>query len=638
MGYNEVEMRISRTLIINLLVPLLTLVWAGKGRTEPEGVVKNLDEKVAPMLRQYCLDCHDGDEAKGDINLESMLAPGAARMDVRLWGKVDIQLRSNLMPPPAKKQPAAEEKKQVLEWIATAEKTVRETPPIQPGIRKIRRLTRQEYSLTLRDLLYGAHDHLGDTFPADGAGGEGFDANADTLFIPPLLIEKYVEATDKGLAAAWAKPEILSRLIRQRPTESVVRAKAAEANLREFARRAYRRPATDEEVKTLVVQYAQASLRGLDFDAALKVGFKAALLSPKFLFLQEEDRKEAAQPWRLDGYEMASRLSYFLWSSMPDEELLKLAGEKKLGEAEVLTAQVKRMLADPKATAFVKSFAGQWFRFNELFNTVDPDRGKYPTFTDSVKRAMYDEAIAFSDSLLRGNGRMLDFIDCRYTYLNQELATFYQIPGVVGKEMRRVDLPDEKRGGLLGMGAVLASTAYPQRTSPVLRGKWVLEQLMGTPPPPPPPNVGQLPEDDRKLEKLTFRQQLEKHRSKPRCMGCHNRLDPPGFALENFDPVGRWRDEENGKPLDVVGNLSDGRTFRGPAEMRRMLLEEKRHFVRNLCSRLLGYALGRGLETYDQPTLLRLEEVLVQNDYRALPLVIAVAQSFPFTHRQKAGQ
>jgi len=612
-----------------------SLFLAVFAKAEGPDTLTRLEKDILPLLEKNCLECHDAAAAKADINLDPLWDAKAARLDVRLWDKIGEQVRTQQMPPPKEKaQPTADERKRIADWIKQAQQTVREMPATDPGFRKARRLTKREFSLTMRDLLYGAHDHLGETFPTDGAGGEGFDNNADTLFIPPLLIEKFIEAADIGLKAAWEKPDSKTKLILHWPEASRPQQQAAKENLQIFAQRAFRRPVTDSEIASLLAIFDQASKRGLDFESSLKVSYKAVLLSPKFLILQEQDRPGESKPWLVNGHEMAQRLSYFLWSSMPDEELTRLANEGKLAEPAVIESQVKRMLADNRAAAFVKHFAAQWLGLDALFNTVDPDRGKYKEFTQSLRQAMYDEGLYFSSAILRENGRVLDFLDSKHTFVNEELAKLYGIPDVKGPEMRRVSLTDDRRGGVLGMGGMLAATAYPQRTSPVLRGKWVLENLLGTPAPPPPANVGSLPEDDRKIENLTFRQQLEKHRSKPQCMGCHNRLDPPGFGLENFDPIGKWRDNENGKPLDVRGSFVDGRSFTGPAEMRRLLMQEKSKFVRNFCARLLGYALGRGLENFDQPTLLRLEEVLVKEDYHALPLIIAVAQSYPFTHRR----
>jgi mono/diheme cytochrome c family protein len=593
-----------------------------------------LDQSVLPILDARCLDCHDSEMKKGDVDLGSLFTPGKDRHHVRLWDKIREQVRSGTMPPPAKKPLDAEQKKAVLDWIAQNEAAVLASPPKDPGVRKVRRLNREEYSNTLRD-LFGITSRPGEKFPADGAGGEGFANNADTLTFSPLLIEKFMGGAEETIREVFRKPELRQRLLAPVTSDKLPAETGADLALRPFLKRAYRRPVTEGEVRELLDVFNAALKRGRDWDGAMQVMFKAALMSPKFLFLEERPRPEAKAPWKVDHYEMASRLSYFLWASMPDDHLLKLAGEQRLHDPAVLATETKRLLADPKGLAFTKNFAGQWLHFEQLFVSVDPDRRKFKDFNDTLRQAMYDEVFTFCDAVLRHNGRVLDLLDSDYTFVNEPLAKLYDIPGVQGKEMRRVSFTDDRRGGLTGMGAILAVTSLPQRTSPVLRGKWVLEQLLSAPPPPPPPNVGELPEDDRALKgDLTFRQRLEQHRSKPACAGCHVRMDPLGFGLENFNAIGQWRSDENGKPLDASGRMPDGTQFSGPAEMRKVLLQEKAMFLRTVCARLLGYALNRGLEVEDHPTLLRLEEVLRKNDYRSEPLIIAVVQSYPFLHRR----
>ncbi len=505
-------------------------------------------------------------------------------------------------------------------------------PATQPGPARSRRLNREEYSNTLRDLL-GIAKRPGDKFPADGAGGEGFANNADTLSLSPLLIEKYLGAAEEAIAEAWQRGDLRQRLIAPVTSDKLPPDTGAELALRPFLIRAFRRPPAEPEVQALLTVFRQAWQRKPSWDDAMKVMFKAALVTPAFLFIEETARTGTPQPRPLTSYEMASHLSYFLWSSMPDEELLRLAAENKLQDDAILDSQARRMLVHEKGLAFTENFAGQWLRFDQVFNTVDPDRRKFPDFNGDLRQAMYDEIFAFCDHLLRHNGRVLDFLDSDYSFLNEPLAKVYEVPGVQGKEMRQVKFPNSRRGGLTSMAAILATTAYPQRTSPVLRGKWVLEQLLGTPPPPPPANVGQLPEDDRALKQTTLRKSLEAHRNKPACAGCHTRLDPPGSALENFDPIGKWRDTENGKPLDATGVMPGGKSFATPAEFRRLLMEEKSLLLRTLCTRLLGYATGRTVELYDQPTLLRLEKTLRDNDYHCEPLIIAVVKSLPFRSR-----
>jgi hypothetical protein len=590
------------------------------------------EKELLPIMQDRCMDCHDAEMKKGDVDFDLLLKPGALRHDIRLWGKVREQLRAGTMPPKPKPPLDPAQRDTMLRWIQHNEEAVLAMPATQPGPARSRRLNREEYGNTLRDLL-GIAKRPGDGFPADGAGGEGFANSADTLMLSPLLIEKHLDAAGAAIKEVWERRELRTRLLAPVTSDKLPPDKGAELALRPFLLRAYRRPPTEDDVQALLSVFRQTWQRQPNWDEAMKTMFKAALVTPKFLFIEDAPHANAKEPRQLDSFEMASRLSYLLWSSMPDDELLKLAGEDKLQDDAVLEAQVHRMLADSKAQAFTKDFAGQWLRFSEVFNSVDPDRRHAPDFNGELRQAMYDEIFAFSDHLLRKNGRVLDFLDSDYTFLNERLAKVYEVSGVKGKDIRQVKLPNNRRGGITSMAAILAYTSYPQRTSPVLRGKWILEQLLGTPPPPPPPNVGQLPEDKKAAKATTLRQRLEAHRNKPVCAGCHARLDPPGFALENFDVIGKWRDSDNGKPIDATGTMTGGRNFATPAEFRRLLLEDKALFVRSLCTRMLGYATGRSVELHDQPTLLRLEKVLRDSDYRSEPLLIALVKSVPFRSR-----
>jgi len=647
---------------------LLLIVSSPAFGAAVDAVNQALDHELLPLIEQRCMECHDDDVKKGDISFEFLKKPGEARHDIRLWGKVREQMRAGTMPPPKVKKPeealktaqqqvplnavlrdvlvqavmleAAQraalqktaQREAFLKWIQSNEAAVLEMPAARPGVARSRRMNREEYNNTLRDLL-GIAKKPGDKFPADGAGGEGFANSADTLSLSPLLVEKYLGAADEAIAEVRQRGDLWGKLLAPVTSDKLAPDVGAELALRPFLLKAFRRPPTESEVQGLLTVFRQAWQRKPNWDEAMKVMFKGVLVSPGFLFIEETARKEAKEARRLGAYEMASQLSYFLWSSMPDEELMRLAAENKLQDDAVLEAQVQRMLAHEKGLAFTKNFAGQWLRFDQVFNNVDPDRRKFPDFNGELRQAMYDEIFGFCDHLLRQNGRVLDFLDSDYSFLNEPLAKVYEVPGVQGKEMRQVKFNNARRGGLTSMAAILATTAYPQRTSPVLRGKWVLEQLLGTPPPPPPANVGQLPEDDRALKETTLRKRLEAHRDKPACAGCHTRLDPPGFAMENFDPIGKWRDNENGKPLDATGVMPGGKAFGTPQEFRRLLLEEKSLFIRSLCTRLLGYATGRTVELQDQPTLLRLEKVLRDGDYRSEALIMAVVKSEAFRSR-----
>jgi hypothetical protein len=387
-------------------------------------------------------------------------------------------------------------------------------------------------------------------------------------------------------------------------------------------------------VGRLLNLFDRAAKRGANFEDAVKITLKAVLVSPNFLYRVERDQK-SVRPYPISDYELASRLSYFLWASMPDDTLFALAAKKKLGDPAVLDAQVRRMLANPKSKAFSDSFTGQWLRVRDLYTVANPDARRFPQFTPALRDAMYRETITFFDDVVRNDRSVLNLLDARYTFLNEDLARHYGVPGVTGKQMRRVALADGRRGGVLTQASVLTLTSYPQRTSPVLRGKWVLEEILGTPAPPPPAVVATLSPDDAPKEGLTFRQRLEKHREQPACASCHSRMDPLGFGLENFDAIGRWRDTIGDVPVDAAGTMATGEKFSGPAELKRYLLASRKDlFVRNLSERMLSYALGRGLEPHDLPAVRKITTRVEQNGYRGATLVAEIVKSYPFQYRK----
>jgi len=371
-----------------------------------------------------------------------------------------------------------------------------------------------------------------------------------------------------------------------------------------LGRRAYRRPFTEADLKPLMGFYDSARKNGT-FDDGIEMALRAMLVSPDFLFRVEHDPATAAPGtvFRVNDYELASRLSFFLWSSIPDDELLNLAAKNRLHEPAVLQAQVSRMLADEKSDALVTNFAGQWLYLRNLaLSTPDPD--EFPEFDDALRAAFLQETQMFFASILRDNRPVTELLSANYSYLNDRLAEHYGIKGIYGPQFRRVLLADADRGGLLGQGSILTVTSYPNRTSVVQRGKWVLENLLGTPPPPPPPDVPSLEAHSKEGKQLTMRQQMEQHRANPTCAACHSRMDPIGFALENYDGVGKWRTTDAGSRIDPSGKLPDGTTFAGPSGLKNLLLTaDKNEFLETFTEKLMTYALGRGLEYYDRPAL-----------------------------------
>jgi mono/diheme cytochrome c family protein len=589
------------------------------------------DQSIKPLLDKYCISCHGAQSPSGGINLTAHKTVAEMQKNQVFWRKAVTQIRERTMPPRGVPQPKSDERDLMASWLADTLDNVDESLlPKNPGRVLIHRLNREEYNNTVRDLL-GVNSRPADKFPADGGGGGGFDNNADTLFIPPVLMERYLEAATAILTEA--KPE---RLFIARPAPKLPARDAARKTLTYHATRAFRRPVEPAEVERLVGLWAMAMHRGDSYESAVRFAMKAVLVSPHFMFRIEPDRSagKTQTDWPLNDYELASRLSYFLWSSMPDDTLFMLAQQKKLRDPKVINQQVKRMLESPKARAFADGFAGQWLRTRELFTAAQPDTGKFPAFTPTLRQAMYDETTLFFESVVRENRSLMTLIDANYTFVNEELAKHYGIDGVTGTELRRVSLTDGKRGGLLTMGSVLTLTSYPQRTSPVLRGKWILSELLGTPPPPPPPVVATLPPDDRPdKEGLTFRQRLEKHRGKPECASCHARIDPPGFALENFDVIGRWREDISGTKVDASGELSTGEKFSGPAELKKTMLLRKDDYMRNLTEKMLSYALGRGLHPYDLPAVRKIMQAVEKDGYKSQTLVTEVVKSYPFQYR-----
>lgn len=609
---------------LHRLILIFVFLALGPGRAAET----SFENEIRPVLDKYCIDCHGNQKAKADVNL-SLFADGASiQRDPDLWFKVMSQLRERSMPPEAKPQPSLDQRERVAHWIEQALDNLDASQLARdPGRKVIHRLNRLEYNNTVRDLL-GVESRPADKFPADGGGGGGFDNNADTLFIPPILMEKYLAAADEILAQADLKKILVSR-----PGLLTSPASAARKNLKVFLPRAFRRPVTKEDIDPLMALFDRSQRTGVACEESFKLALKAVLISPNFLFRVEMDHGEV-EPHPLSDYELATRLSYFLWSSMPDEKLFQLAGEKRLRQPQILEAEVRRMLQDAKAESLAENFTGQWLGIRRLETTVQPDSSRFRTYTPALRKAMQREPSEFFLSLLREDASLLKLIDADYTFANEELAKHYGIAGVSGERMQRVSLTDANRGGVISMAGVLTLTSYPLRTSPVLRGRWVLDEMLGMPPPPPPPLVPSLPADDQPKEGLTMRQQLEKHRSKTECAACHQRMDPIGFGLENFDAIGRWRTELGGEPVDSSGVLTTGEKFQGPAELKKILLTKKEAFARNLTDRMLAYALGRGLEFHDRPAVKQIMAALAQDDYRSSTLILEIAKSFPFQYRR----
>jgi hypothetical protein len=406
----------------------------------------------------------------------------------------------------------------------------------------------------------------------------------------------------------------------------------AEKIISSLARRAYRRPIAADDLPPLLALFRQGAAED-GFEAGVRLALLKILVSPEFIFRMEFDPPDAAagQVRRIGDVALASRLSFFLWSSIPDDELLAVAERGELGDTSVLERQVRRMLADPRSHTLVKNFAGQWLFLRNIAR-IQPDPAAFPNFDENLRQALEQETELLVDSTLREDRSIVDLLTADYTFVNQRLAEHYGIKGVYGSEFRRVAVEDPNRQGLLGQASILTVTSYPNRTAPTIRGKWVLEQLLGTPPPPPPPNVPSLKED-ASAQPVTMRQRMEQHRANPACAVCHRIMDPLGFALENFDGLGRWRDSAvpGTGPIDSSGVLPDGTRFDGPAGLREVLLNRQELFVETFTERLLTYALGRGVEEYDRPVIRKI--VREARDPRWSSIILGIVKSTPFQMR-----
>jgi len=404
-----------------------------------------------------------------------------------------------------------------------------------------------------------------------------------------------------------------------------------------LARRAYRRPVTDADTELLLSFYQKGRNQG-GFERGIEEALRLILASPHFLFRAEPDPAGAAPGSisRASDLELASRLSFFLWSSIPDDELLKTAEEGKLRDPAVLERQVRRMLNDPKSEALVKNFAGQWLFLRNL-QSVSPNEDEFPNFDDNLRGAMRRETELLFESVMREDRDVLDLLNADYTFVNDRLAKHYGIPNVYGSQFRRVTIADENRRGLLGQASILTVTSEANRTSPVKRGKWILENILGTPPPPPPPNVPPLKENSDNAKALPVRALMEEHRKNPVCASCHKILDPLGFSLENFDAVGEWRTSDAGAKIDATGQLADGTAVDGPVALRKAIMKHPEQFVRTMTEKMLTYGLGRGLEYYDMPAVRGIEQAAARDHYRFSALVMNIVRSTPF-QMKKAGE
>ncbi len=661
----EAEEEEDDSLIEELQGKLETLIRDATGRSEPDNekqVAKprilpvvinpqtlaqyenvNLQEEVEPLLRQYCFDCHSNDSSSGELNLEKLLAVSPIVTKRDQWINVIEQSRNHVMPPEDGDQPTTAEREKIVLSLHNAIHNFDYSRIDDPGFETARRLTHREYSNTVRD-LFGIDIDVVDRFPTDLTATSGFDNSANSLFIQPLLLERYLGIAEHVVTTAL--PDTPRTAEEHAAHERIFggisgRDSVAARNLLErFLTRAYRRPPRPLELDRFTRQIETAIRNGADFETAVKATLQAVLITPSFLLLTEsepeQDIANSDQPYAITDWELASRLSYFLWASMPDDELLEHAKTGQLREPAVLKAQVSRMLADPKSDTLGSVFTAQWLGSQHLGTRVRMDPIDNPWCTDSLMAAMRDETAMFFNSIVRENRPVTSLIESDYTFMNEELANHYRIEGVQGDAMRRVSVDPQRRGGIFGQGALLAVTAFPGRTSPVVRGKWILDNVLGTPPPPPPPNVSELSEEVAENRRLSFRQKLELHREKPNCYACHSQMDPLGFSLEQFDWFGRYRSRQGRRRIDAKGELPNGTEFVGLAGLKQVIVEQRdEDLLRQVSQKMLSYALGRQLEYYDEPAIRKIVRLAKTDQMRMQTIITEIVNSYPFRFKKK---
>jgi len=621
---------------------------------------KDYEARVLPIIRERCQQCHSAEKSEGELDLSKFATGDQAYEATDAWERVARRIRLNEMPPQGSPGLNDRQKGIFQKWLDTrpnqdlcSQLASEETQSWYRGYVMSRRLTQLEYRNAVRDLL-GQSLPAGEEPPVDGAGGEGFDTVGDSLFTSTLHTEAYLlladQLVDRALPAGrmeqWFSGAgeqsggVLRGLLSESQWRLLDTAASADAAgvqsavqqlIAGFARRAWRRPPTEEEVTRLQQLFAVSLPRLGSVLAAVRQPLKAVLVSPHFLFVVETEPDETGV-LPLTGHQLATRLALFLWSSIPDEELLAAADAGVLADDQQYRQQIRRMLADPKSTGLGENFGLQWLGLRN-FGGVQPDAEVYPQYSELLAGDLREEAVQFVSGVFRENRPLTDLLAADYVVVNGRLAQHYGLSLPADADWQRVVVADGRRGGAATLGAVLTAASYPRRTSPVLRGRWILDELLGTPVPPPPPGVPPLDQSVAESGSQTLRQRLELHRQKPECASCHDRMDPLGFGLENFDGIGRWRESDAGQSIDAAGRLPSGEQFAGPAELKAVLLGRTGDFLNHFSRKMLGFALGRELNKFDACVVETSVKKLQANGFQSQILIEEIACSYPFRNR-----
>ena len=621
---------------------------------------KDYEARVLPIIRERCQQCHNAEKSEGELDLSKFATGDQAYEAADAWERVARRIRLNEMPPQGSPGLNDRQKGTFQKWVDTrpnqdlcSQLASEETQSWYRGYVMSRRLTQLEYRNAVRDLL-GQSLPVGEEPPVDGAGGEGFDTVGDSLFTSTLHTEAYLlladQLVDRALPAGrmeqWLSGVgeqsggVLRGLLSESQWRLLDTAASADAAgvqsavqqlIAGFARRAWRRPPTEEEVTRLQQLFAASLPRLSSVLESVRQPLKAVLVSPHFLFVVETEPDETGV-LPLTGHQLATRLALFLWSSVPDEELLAAADAGVLADDRQYRQQIRRMLADSKSAGLGENFGLQWLGLRN-FGGVVPDAKVYPQYSELLAGDLREEAVQFVSGVFRENRPLTDLLAADYVVVNGRLAQYYGLSLPADADWQRVVVADGRRGGAATLGAVLTAASYPRRTSPVLRGRWILDELLGTPVPPPPPGVPPLDQSVAESGSQTLRQRLELHRQKPECASCHDRMDPLGFGLENFDGIGRWRESDAGQSIDAAGRLPSGEQFAGPAELKAVLLGRKDDFLNHFSRKMLGFALGRELNKFDACVVETSVKKLQENGFQSQILIEEIACSYPFRNR-----
>ncbi len=592
-------------------------------------------QRAQSLVSNYCVGCHEGNNPDGEIDLTRLEGKQDVVNDRARWEQIRQRVVDLQMPPRDAEQLSTSDRDFLCQWISgVLQDATRKSGP-RPGPFRLRRLNRDQYSNTMRDLLAINFD-VGAELPEDGAGGEGFDNAAETLFLSPLHAEKYIDAAVAAFGYVAKNNTSRELLITKRPGPQVPEADAARQTLTDFATRAYRRPVAEYETAGLLKLFHSARQNDIAYDESLFEAMTAVVCSPSFLILMERpSRPEEVEPVSI--YEFATRISYFLFNSMPDESLRHAAMDGALDDPEKLKSEIDRMIHDRRFQGFLESFVGQWLGTKDIGIKKRPDPVVFPQMNDEVADSLRIEPVRTLEYIIRHERPLLDLIDADYIFMNEDIAPIYQVetPGrYLSEYVQRYDLPkDSIRGGIVTMAGPLLVSSHSARTSPVLRGKWLMETVLGYVPPPPPPGIPALEESTNSIANKTVRQRLEEHRANASCASCHDAIDPLGFGLECFDPIGKFRDSDNGSPLDLTGQLPSGKSFDGPAELKKILLENKDSFTKQLVRRIFGFAVGRSLVESDFYEIERITAATIAADYRLNVTLYEIINSVPFRTR-----